>query len=153
MAKQLHFKPSLQLQAKHNAKLTKSPFRNGDIVYYYKDVKTAVADPMQSGKFTVRYTGPFIITKLHSNNTCELRNITTGKFLTQRVNTDKLKRPSYYRLVEGSTQHKNAMDALSKPYYTNRSNVSIDDTLHGENTDFLNPRFGEYDPEPFVKVQ
>ena len=151
MTKDLHFKRSLQLQAKYNSKLKDTPFTQGDIVYYYKDVKTALADPLQSGKFKVRYTGPFIITKLHSNNTCDLRNITTGKFLTHRVNTDKLKRPAYYRLVEGSTQHKNAMDALSKPYFTNRSNVSIDNSLHGRNTEFLNPRFGEYDPEPFVK--
>ena len=153
-SRKLHFERALKLQAKHNANLKPSPFMAGDVVYYFKDgVKTALADPLQSGKFKVRYTGPYIITNLHSNNTCDLRNLSTGKFLPHRVNRDKLKRPAFYRLLEGTLQHKNAMDALQRPYYSDKSNVRVDNRPFDATMDFLNPRFGTYDPHPFVKVQ
>ena len=153
VSRDLHFKQGLALQAKHNSKLKPDPFHMGDIVYYFRDTPSGTGDPLQSSKFKVKYSGPYIITRLHSNNTCSLKNLTTGMFIPHRVNRDKLKRPSFFRLIKGTPQYDNASAVLTSPHYSPKANVSPLDNLPQETLELFNPRFGKHPPNPYEKVE
>ena len=108
-AVRLHAKRDIALKKAYDKKRRTLTAHEGDIVFYYKP---SLPDPSVNSKLQNHYIGPLIITKLHNNSTASLKCLSTGKFLKRRVNLAALKRPSYYRLMPGTTEHQNASDVI-----------------------------------------